>query len=932
MSLAGNAWQRPRLRQPLVTFNPVGCGCGSTIPEKIRDHGVAGSKGKKKLVIVESGTKAKKIGGYLGSNFDVRACVGHVRDLPNGAKDVPEELKKESWSNLGVNVESDFEPLYIVPNEKKKVVTDLKKALKDADELILATDEDREGESIGWHLLELLQPKVPVSRIVFSEVTKKAIQDALEHPRDLDLNLVKAQETRRVLDRLYGYRLSPLLWKKIKAGLSAGRVQSVAVRILVQRELERMAFKSGTYWDLEATLKLRNEPAFLVQLATVGGKRVASGKDFDENTGKIKEGTDVLLLDEAQAKELVTRLKSVSWTVTNIEEKSQSRRPPAPFTTSTLQQEAYRKLGLGNRDTMSVAQRLYEEGYITYMRTDSTNLSNEALQAARTRIEESYGNNYLPSEPRQYASHAKNAQEAHEAIRPAGTEMKTADELGLDGREARLYDMIWKRTMASQMTDARLRFTTVTLDADDTTFKGTGRTVEFAGYFRAYVEGTDDPEAALEDQQSPLPPLQVGDAPKCEHVDPIGHETKPPARYNQASLVRKLESEGVGRPSTYASIIQTIISRNYVNEVNKQLVPTFTAMAVTRLLEDFFPSLVDLQFTAEMEQWLDDISNGTGDRSAYLKKFYLGRNGLDDQVKDKEGSIDPREACTLRIDGLGPTVRVGKFGPYLERENGNGVETASLPNDINPDEITNELAEEMFRRKLQGPQSLGEHADTGLPIFVKVGPFGPYLQLGEVTDENEKPKRVSIPKDMDPDSITLETATQLLSLPRRLGQHPEDGKVVNAGIGRFGPYVQHAKTFKSLTKDDNVLTIGLDRAVELLKQANRKGATPIKELGEHPEDKEPVEVYEGRYGPYVKHGKINATIPKDRDPMTVSLEEAVVWLEERAAKGGGKRGGGRKFTKRASNPKSAKGKKTGGSAARKTPKRKSKKKPQDNDD
>ncbi len=872
------------------------------------------AKGNKKLVIVESATKAKKIGGYLGSNFDVRACVGHVRDLPDGAKDVPEEFKKESWSNLGVNVDSDFEPLYVVPDQKKKVVADLKKALKDADELVLATDEDREGESIGWHLLELLKPKVPVTRIVFSEVTKKAIQDAMQQRRQLDMNLVKAQETRRVLDRLYGYTLSPLLWKKIKRGLSAGRVQSVAVRILVQRELERMAFKSGTYWDLEADIKTGSGEEFKAQLVTVGGKRVASGKDFDENTGKIKAGLDVLLLDENLAKDLVTRLKDVPWRVGNIEEKTQSRRPPAPFTTSTLQQEAHRKLGLGGRDAMAVAQRLYEEGYITYMRTDSTALSSEALQAARTRIEDNYGSSYLSPQPRQYTSNAKNAQEAHEAIRPAGTEMKTVDELGLSGREAKLYDMIWKRTMACQMADARLRFTTVTLEADDTTFRSTGRTVEFAGYFRAYVEGTDDPEAALEDQQSPLPAMHQGDTPKCEHVDPIGHETKPPARYNQASLVRKLEAEGVGRPSTYASIIQTIINRSYANEVSKQLVPTFTAMAVTRLLEDFFPGLVNLQFTAEMEQWLDDISNGTGDRSAYLKKFYSGKEGLDQQVKDKEGSIDPRAACTLQIDGLNSTVRVGKFGPYLERTAGDETQTASLPNEINPDEITNELAEEMFRRKLQGPQSLGDHPEDGVPIFVKVGPFGPYLQLGEPTEDNGKPKRVSIPKDMDPDSVTLETACELLSLPRRLGHHPEDEKVVNAGIGRFGPYVQHGKTYKSLTKEDNVLTIELDRAVELLKQANRKGAVPIKELGEHPEDKEPVEVYEGRYGPYVKHGKINATIPKEHDPMTVTLEEAVVWLAERAAKGGGKSSRGRKAAKKATPKKSTT------SAARKTKK------------
>ncbi|MBX3444197.1 MAG: type I DNA topoisomerase [Planctomyces sp.] len=872
------------------------------------------AKRKKGLVIVESPAKAKKIGGFLGSDYEVRASMGHVRDLPKDASEIPEELKKQSWARLGVNIDEEFAPLYVVAAEKKKVVKDLQTLLKNVDELILATDEDREGESIGWHLAELLKPNVPVKRMTFDEITKPAILKAIQNTRELDQNLVQAQETRRVLDRLYGYTLSPLLWKKIRRGLSAGRVQSVAVRVLVRRELERLAFVKGSYWDLKATLETPKNVSFPAQLATVGGRRVAQGKDFDESTGRIQDGVDVLLLEEAAARELRERLQRAVWTVTDVEQRPQKRSPAPPFTTSTLQQEANRKLGLSARETMQVAQRLYEDGAITYMRTDSVSLSREAVTAARGRIADRYGADYLfPGEQRQYSNRTKNAQEAHEAIRPAGTEMQTGEELGLSGRELRLYDLIWKRTMASQMADARLIFTTATIAAENAEFRATGRQIEFPGFFRAYVEGSDDPEAALEDQDSTLPPLETGQTLNCRDVEALGHETKPPARYTEATLVRKLEEEGVGRPSTYASIIGTIQDRGYVRKANNQLIPTFTALAVTRLLEQYFPQLVDLQFTAQMEQSLDDISNGQADRLPYLKKFYSGDEGLEGQVKAKEEQIDPRQACTIQLDRLQSAVRVGKFGPYLERQLNGDLTTASLPDDISPADLSNELAEELFLRKQQGPKSLGMETETGKPILVMNGPFGPYLQLGEIEPEGPKPKRVSIPKTMDPDAVEFETAVALLSLPRQLGKHPEDNKVVNAGIGRFGPYVQHAGKYKSLGKDDDVLTITLERAVELLKEVKGRAAvTPLKELGEHPSEGGPVQVFEGRYGPYVKHQKTNATIPKDRDPTEITLDEAVALLAARAASGKKKPArGGRKSTP--------------STAARKTPKRGKKK-------
>lgn len=852
---------------------------------------------KKALVIVESPAKAKKIAGFLGNDYIVRASMGHVRDLPAKASEIPAAVKKESWATLGVNVENDFDPLYVVPSEKKKVVAELKEALQQVDELILATDEDREGESIGWHLAQLLKPRVPVSRMVFSEITRPAILDAVRQKRPIDEHLVQAQETRRVVDRLYGYTLSPLLWKKIARGLSAGRVQSVAVRLLVQREIERLQFHSGTYWDLKAHLENAAAKPFDAVLYSLADKRIATGKDFDEHTGRLREGADAVLLQETEATALRERLQNTPFRIDRIERKSQTRRPYPPFTTSTLQQESNRKLGMTARQTMQVAQRLYEDGHITYMRTDSVSLSGEAITATRGRVTSLYGNDYLHPEPRQFTTKSKGAQEAHEAIRPAGTEMRTGDELGLSGQELRLYQMIWKRTMATQMAEARLRFDTVVIRAEDAEFRATGRTVEFPGFFRAYVEGSDDPEAALDDQDSSLPELKEAEVLDCRGLEAIGHETKPPARFTEATLVRTLESEGIGRPSTYASIIGTIQDRGYVRKNGAQLVPTFTAMAVTRLLEDHFPQLVNVGFTAGMEQSLDDIAGGTKDRLPYLREFYSGREGLDEQVRQREGDIDPRVACTLELEGLDTAVRVGRYGPYFERVTGEEKVTASIPDSIAPADLNNELAERLIREKKEGPTPLGIHPEQNQPIYRLNGPFGPYLQIGEVTEENPKPKRCSIPNCFDPMNIDLATAIELLALPRRIGKHPLTDKVVNAGIGRFGPYVTHDKVFASFDRKShtievdgktyNVLTVPLEVAVEMLRNTKKRAApTPLRELGPHPDDQKPVAIFDGRYGPYVSHGKINATLPKDADISTVTFDEALKLLAAKAARGG----------------------------------------------
>ncbi|MBE9167427.1 type I DNA topoisomerase [Pleurocapsales cyanobacterium LEGE 06147] len=861
------------------------------------------------LVIVESPTKARTIRNYLPAGYQVEASMGHVRDLPSSADEIPANYKGEAWANLGVNVENNFEPIYVVPKTKKKVVQELKNALKKADELILATDEDREGESISWHLLEILKPKVPVKRMVFHEITREAIREALQNCRDVDEDLVHAQETRRILDRLYGYTLSPLLWKKIARGLSAGRVQSVAVRSIVERERERRAFQSGSYWDLKAILQ-QEKSSFEARPIALGSKKLATGSDFDPSTGRIIAGRDVVLLNEAEANALKERLVNKTWTVSNTEEKATKRKPAPPFTTSTLQQEANRKLGISARETMSIAQKLYEQGYITYMRTDSVHLSEQAIAAARTCVEQMYGKEYLSPQPRRYSTKSKAAQEAHEAIRPAGQTFRTPQETGLGGREFSLYDLIWKRTVACQMAEARLTQITVNIDVEDAVFRSSGKRIDFPGFFRAYVEGSDDPEAALEDQEIILPPLKVGDTPACKELEAVGHETQPPARYTEASLVKTLEKEGIGRPSTYASIIGTIVDRGYVQMRQKALVPTFTAFAVTSLLEKYFPDLVDFGFTSKMEQTLDEIATGEAKWLPYLKHFYKGEEGLETQVKVKENEIDSTVAKTVQLENLDAKIRIGKYGPYIEVENGDDAIKASLPIDLTPADLSPEQVQILLRQKIEGPDKVGLHPETGEPIFVKTGPYGPYVQLGEKTDENPKPKQTSLPKGVAPEDVTLEMAVGLLSLPRLLGTHPETGGKIKASLGRFGPYVVHEykdegekkqkKDYRSLKAEDDVLTVTLDRALELLAQPKRsRGGTskkPLQELGSHPEDNEPVNIYKGPYGNYIKHGKVNVGIPEGETVESLTLEKAVKLLAEKAASKTTKRKSARKKT------------------------------------
>ncbi len=851
------------------------------------------------LVIVESPTKARTIRDFLPRGYHVAASMGHIRDLPDKAADIPAKYKGEEWARLGVNVANDFEPLYVVPADKKKVVKELKDALKGADELILATDEDREGESISWHLAQVLAPKMKVRRMVFHEITREAIREALDSTREVDDRLVRAQETRRILDRLYGYTLSPLLWKKIAYGLSAGRVQSVAVRLLVLRERERRAFRAAVYWDLKAHLSHAKQE-FDAELVVLAGKRIATGKDFDEKTGKLLPNRDVVLLDEPAAQKLRDRLQKRSWIVAGSEEKPGIRRPAAPFTTSTLQQEANRKLRLSARETMRVAQNLYENGYITYMRTDSVHLSKQAITAARACVERLYGKSYLAEKPRHYSAKNVHAQEAHEAIRPAGSHFRTPDETKLTGRDYDVYDLIWKRTVACQMPDARITSLVVTLDVDNATFRATGKRIDFPGFLRAYVEGSDDPEAALEDQELLLPHLEVGDKPVCVGIDALSHETQPPARFTEASLVRELEADGIGRPSTYASIIGTIVERGYVQKVGQALVPTFTAFAVTGLLEHHFPKLVDLKFTAKMEEQLDEIAEGTAEWLPYLTQFYLGKDGLQKQVETREKKIDPAEARTVEVGGLqDATIRIGRFGPYVEVDRHGEILRASLPRDAAPADLSMETIEEILRQKREGPDVLGHHPDTGEPIMVLTGQYGPYVQLAPVTDENPKPKRASLPKGMKPEDVTMDIAVGLLALPRLLGSHPGNGGKILAGQGRFGPYIVHdkgkeGKDYRSLKGDDHVLTVTLPRALDLLAQpkvgrGRRAAPAPIKELGPHPEDAAPVAVYDGQYGPYVKHGSISASIPKGKDPQKVTLAEAVDLIAARKDRGPAKR-------------------------------------------
>ncbi|MGG6295315.1 type I DNA topoisomerase [Leptolyngbya sp. AN02str] len=845
-----------------------------------------------KLVIVESPTKAKTIRNYLPPGYRVEASMGHVRDLPQSASDIPATVKGEEWAKIGVNVEENFEPLYIVPQDKKKVVKALKDALKDADELVLATDEDREGESISWHLLQVLKPKVPTKRMVFHEITEDAIQAALTNCRDVDEQLVRAQETRRILDRLVGYTLSPLLWKKIAWGLSAGRVQSVAVRLLVQRERQRRAFRKGSYWDLKAILAQQEIP-FEAKLVMLGGTRIATGADFDEATGQIIAGRNVLLLGEAEAQGLRDRIQQCAWNVTNLEERPSTRKPSPPFTTSTLQQEANRKLRFSARDTMRIAQSLYEQGYITYMRTDSVHLSQQAISAARSCVEHKYGKEYLSPQPRQYTTKSKGAQEAHEAIRPSGSTFRTPQDTGLSGRELQLYDLIWKRTVATQMAEARQTHVTVSIQVEDAEFRATGKRIDFPGFFRAYVEGSDDPDAALESQEVILPTLRVGDQPNCVDLEAIAHETQPPARYTEATLVKTLESEGIGRPSTYASIIGTIIDRGYAQMNSNSLVPTFTAFAVTSLLENYFPDLVDPSFTARMERTLDDISTGEAEWLPYLKDFYLGQAGLETQVKQQESQIDPANARTITLEGLEAKVRIGRYGAYIETENDDGPVKATIPQDLTPSDLDPQQVETLLRQKTEGPDKVGFHPETGEPIYQLIGPYGPYVQLGDESEANPKPKRASLPKGVKPENVTLEMAVGLLALPRALGVHPETGAKIQASLGRFGPYVMHAKgpegkpEYRSIKGDDDVLTITLERALQLLAEpkagrGRKASSTPLRELGAHPEDGEPVNIYNGPYGPYIKHGKVNASLPEGQTVEGITMDVALKAIAEKA--------------------------------------------------
>jgi DNA topoisomerase-1 len=866
----------------------------------------------KTLVIVESPAKAKTIEGFLGrANFQVLASRGHIRDLPSSAKQVPKSITDPEIRRLGIDVNNHFEPIYVVVDKKKDVVKELKAALTDADEVLLATDEDREGEAISWHVLEVLKPKVPVKRLVFHEITAKAIEDALSHPRDLDMRLVEAQEGRRKLDRLFGYEMSVVTRRRAGGATSAGRVQSVAARLVVERERARMAFRAATYWDLEGTFAARDAelPASLVAL---DGRRLATGRDFEATTGQLASGADVAVLDEAAAETLAGQLRDATFRVTSVESKSMVERPKPPFTTSTLQQEAGRKLSFTAARTMAVAQGLYEHGYITYMRTDATFLSEQAITAARDQIRTLYGDEYLPAEPRQYRGKVKNAQEAHEAIRPAGDAMRVPDDLAreLNTDERRIYDLIWKRTVACQMADARIRRVTVRLVGDvpsggEATFQATGRTIEFPGYLRAYVEGADDPEAELEDREAILPPLEDGDAAQCRTLVPSSHTTQPPARYTEASLVKELEERGIGRPSTYAVVIDTLLRRDYVWKKGSALVPTWTAFAKSQLLEGYFPHLIDYEFTATMEEALDAIARGEGEAEKWLHAFWFGngQTGLKDLVnEDHLATIDPAEvnAVPIGTDAAGHEiiVRVWNNGASVVR----GEDRAPVPVDLAPDELTIEKAEELIEKGSGGPRVLGTDPDTDLPVLALTGRYGPFVQLGEMEDgSKEKPKRASLLSDQQVDTVDLDQALAVLALPRVVGVTP-DGVEVTVQNGRYGPYLKKGTDSRSLETEAEMFTITMPQAEVIFAQPKRRGRRtkpPIAELGPHPESGAAVRVLDGRYGPYVTDGELNATVPRGVDPASVDLEQAVELLRERAARGPAEKKPAKRAAKRA---------------------------------
>ena len=843
-----------------------------------------------KLVIVESPAKARTIAGYLGDGYVVESSVGHIRDLPRNAADVPPSMKQEPWARLGVDTENDFKPLYVVPGDKRQQVSKLKGLLKEADELFLATDEDREGESIAWHLSEVLNPKVPVKRMVFHEITAAAIHHAVETPRDLDRRLVDAQETRRILDRLFGYEVSPVLWKLVKPRLSAGRVQSPAIRIVVERERERMRFHAAEYWDVEGAFSVE-DGAFTATLLALGGTRVATGKDFDRG-GEVSR-PDVVVLDRSAAEGVVSDLEGAPFAVRSVERKPYKRSPYPPFRTSTLQQEASRKLRFGAQRTMQIAQRLYESGFITYMRTDSVALSEAAMASARSQVAELYGGEYLPDRPRVYTSKVKNAQEAHEAIRPAGDVFRLPDRVRKEvpAEQADLYELIWKRTVASQMADAvgesvSVRLGTAGQSGRDAEFATSGKVLTFPGFLRAYVEGSDDPDAELEDQERRLPPLSEGQAVATDQLTAVGHETKPPARYTEASLVKRLEELGIGRPSTYASIISTIQDRGYLWKKGTALVPSFTAFATVRLLERHFTDLVDYTFTASMEEDLDEIAGGDKEQVPYLSNFYFGNGhpGLVELVSSALDKGDAREINTIPFDDSDDIVlRTGKFGPYLQR----GEERASVPEDLPPDELTLAKAIEL----LDAPstdRTLGTDPETGKDVIARSGRFGPYIQLGSADDTDAKPATASLFKSMALDTVTLEDALRLLALPRTVGEDPQSGEEITAQNGRYGPYLKRGKDTRSIESEAQIFTIDLAEALALFAQPKRrrgqKAAAALRELGVDPVTGCGVAVRDGRFGPYVTDGSVNASLRREDSVESITIDRASDLLAERRSK------------------------------------------------
>ena len=854
------------------------------------------------LVIVESPAKAKTIAGYLnrqgGRTFDVEASVGHVRDLASKASELPESLRKEPWAKYAVDTESDFTPYYVIHANKKHTIAELKRKLKNADELLLATDEDREGEAIAWHLLEVLKPKVPVRRMVFHEITEHAITDALDQTRDLNMKLVDAQETRRIVDRLYGYPVSEVLWKKIgRDARSAGRVQSVAVRLVVDRERERIAFVSSSYWDVEATF---DPGAFSARLVAIDGKRLATGKDFDDR-GQLT-AKDAVVLDESGARTITESLTGADFTVRSVTEKPGKRSPYAPFMTSTLQQEASRRFRWNAQRTMRVAQGLYERGYITYMRTDSTSLSEQAVNAARTQAAQLYGQDHVADAPRRYDRKVKNAQEAHEAIRPAGDVFRTPGEVQreLNADEFALYDLIWKRTVASQMADARVATTTVRIgsvaaDGRDVEFSASGTVTLFAGFKAAY-ENTREDDSDRKDDERVLPVLREGQTVQAASLEPDGHTTNPPARFTEASLTARLEELGIGRPSTYAAIMGTIVDRGYVWKKGSALVPSFLAFAVIRLLEEHFTDLVDYGFTARMEEYLDAIARGDAARTSQLSTFWRGGEtdeGLFPGVRELTsdlGAIDARMLSTFPINGTDAVVRVGRYGAFVER----GEERASIPDSLAPDELTSQKAEELLAQP-SGERELGTDPETGRMVVARAGRYGPYVTevLEEGAPKSAKPRTGSLFKTMSLDTVTLEDALRLIALPRVVGTDPADGVPITSQNGRYGPYLLKDKDSRTLPSEESIFTVTLEEALALLAQPKqRRGAAsapPLKELGDDPVSGKPVVLKEGRFGPYVTDGETNASLRRDDDPETIEPARAYELLADRRARGPVKR-------------------------------------------